>query len=186
MKKTTSTRNNLSPLADSALLILALGANLPSSFGDPEVTLAWAVSRLAARLSAPALSSLFESEPLDGTQQPLYLNSVLVGRTTDPPETWLELGQLLEQRAGRQPGPRWGPRPLDVDLIALGLETRDAARLTLPHPELANRRFVLAPLAELLPDLILPGYSAPIVDLLDQSPRTPAVVRRSWRQDPLA
>lgn len=138
------------------------------------------------RLTQPRVAALFESAPLDATDQPRYLNTVLVGRTHETPEDWLEYGKSLEREAGRHPGPRWGARPLDIDILAFGAEQRSESRLTLPHPDLAKRRFVLAPLAELLPDLRLPGFSHNVADLLDQAPREPAVSHRNWRHSPLS
>ncbi len=144
------------------------------------------MTHLAARLTKPRVAALFESAPLAGKPQPLYLNTVLVGGTDDSAEAWLGYGKSLEREVGRRAGPRWGPRPLDIDIIALGATQRRNARLTLPHPELANRRFVLAPLAEILPGLQLPGFVATVAELLAAAPREPAVSRRPWRSDPIA
>lgn len=185
-RRRPSTKTDGDETSEALLILLALGANLPSALGGPETTLYWAVSQLAARLTRPRVAALFESAPLDATAQPNYLNTVLAGRTHETPERWLEYGKSLEREAGRRPGPRWGARPLDVDILAFGAEKRSESHLTLPHPDLARRRFVLAPLAELLPDLRLPGFSQTVADLLDLAPPEPAVSRRSWRDPPLS
>ena len=78
----------------------------------------------------------------------------------------LGLAKALELAAGRRPGPRYGPRPLDIDLLLWGDRTALAPELTLPHPRLRKRRFVLAPLAELAPGLRVPPDGATIADLL--------------------
>ena len=105
-----------------------------------------------------ATSSVYETEPQgEVTDQPDFLNACLAVETELPPEELLAACKAVERELGRgKGGPRHGPRPIDVDLLLLGdLEVR-TARLTLPHPELRTRRFVLEPLLELEPGLSLP------------------------------
>jgi 7,8-dihydro-6-hydroxymethylpterin-pyrophosphokinase len=90
----------------------------------------------------------------------------------------LALGKALELAAGRRPGARFGPRPLDVDLLLYGDLRSDAAEMTLPHPRLRERRFVLAPLAEIAPDLALPPDGARVAELLARLGDDPAGVER--------
>ncbi len=87
-----------------------------------------------------------------------------------PPEAVLALAKRLEALAGRRPGPRGADRPLDVDLLFHGASRREGAELTLPHPALRGRRFVLAPLADLVPDLPLPPDGATPRELLARLP----------------
>ena len=132
------------------LAYVGLGANL----GDREATI-----REAARLiGALRLSSIAETEPWGPVPQPRYLNAVA---ELDTPLTAHELIVHLldvERRLGRERvGPRWGPRTIDLDLLLYGDETIDEHALTLPHPRLHERRFVLEPLAELVPERKIPG-----------------------------
>jgi 2-amino-4-hydroxy-6-hydroxymethyldihydropteridine diphosphokinase len=104
------------------------------------------------------VSSLYETEPVgEILDQPDFLNAVARIETELEPEQLLDLCKAIELEQGRMFGaPRHGPRPLDVDLLLLGDLELESERLTIPHPELATRRFVLAPLLELEPELELP------------------------------
>ena len=120
-----------------------------------------------------AASPVYETEAHTlrrGEQQPAFLNAALRLRTSLSPERLLDVGQRLEADAGRAPErrrARWAPRPLDVDLLVVGGETRDTPRLALPHPRLAERRFVLQPLADLCPNLRVPTpFEATVSELL--------------------
>ncbi|HJQ51522.1 MAG TPA: 2-amino-4-hydroxy-6-hydroxymethyldihydropteridine diphosphokinase [Gaiellaceae bacterium] len=135
---------------------VGLGANL----GDRERTLREAVAALTAEegIEVVAVSTLRETEPVGVGEQPLFLNGAAALETT------LEAGELLdrllavEQRFGRVRVPsEHGPRTLDLDLLLFGEEQIEASGLTVPHPRLYERRFVLEPLAELDPGLIIPG-----------------------------
>lgn len=115
-----------------------------------------------------AVSSLYETEPVgEILDQPDFLNAVARVRTDLEPDELLVLCKAIETELGRMFGaPRHGPRPIDVDVLLLGdLELR-GDRLTLPHPQLASRRFVLVPLLELDQDLALPD-GTPLVDVLE-------------------
>jgi 7,8-dihydro-6-hydroxymethylpterin-pyrophosphokinase len=95
----------------------------------------------------------------------------------------LALGKALEHAAGRRPGVRFGPRPLDVDLLLYGDLCSDAPEMTLPHPRLRERRFVLAPLAEIAPDLAMPPDGARVAELLERLDDDPAGVERvEWEE----
>ena len=115
------------------------------------------------------LASLYRSRPRSPIAQPDFLNTALVGVTALAPIELLRLGKNLEQLAGRRPGPVDGPRPLDVDLLLFGdavIDGDEGAELVVPHPRLRERRFVLAPLAELEPGWAVPPDGATIRDLL--------------------
>ncbi len=105
-----------------------------------------------------AVSSLYETEPVgEVLDQPDFLNAAVRISTELEPEALLDLCKQIEAERGRDfEGPRHGPRPLDVDLLLLGEVELDSERLTLPHPEVTSRRFVLAPLLELDSELELP------------------------------
>jgi 2-amino-4-hydroxy-6-hydroxymethyldihydropteridine diphosphokinase len=134
---------------------LGLGSNV----GDREGHLRAAVAALRAQgLEVEAISSTYETEPVgEVLDQPDFLNAVVRVRTTLGPEELLDLCKAIEVERGRVlGGRRHGPRPLDIDLLLVGdLELR-SERLTLPHPQVTERRFVLEPLLELDPELTLP------------------------------
>jgi len=134
---------------------LGLGSNV----GDREGHLRAAAEALRERgVQVDAVSSSYETEPVgEVLDQPDFLNAAVRIRTELEPEALLDVCKEIEAERGRAPGaPRHSPRPLDVDVLLLGdLELR-TERLTLPHREVTTRRFVLAPLLELDPDLALP------------------------------
>jgi 2-amino-4-hydroxy-6-hydroxymethyldihydropteridine diphosphokinase len=134
---------------------LGLGSNV----GDRREHLRAAVRLLGEHgVQVDAVSSLYETEPVgEILDQPDFLNAVVRISTDLEPEELLDLCKAIELEQGRVFGaPRHGPRPLDLDLLLLGELELQSERLTLPHPELASRRFVLAPLLELDPGLALP------------------------------
>jgi 2-amino-4-hydroxy-6-hydroxymethyldihydropteridine diphosphokinase len=134
---------------------LGLGSNI----GDREEHLRAAVALLREhRVEVEAVSSLYETEPVgEILDQPDFLNAVVRIRTDLGPDELLDLCKVIELEQGRIfGGPRHGPRSLDVDLLILGDLVVSGERLTLPHPEVTDRRFVLAPLLELDPELALP------------------------------
>ena len=134
---------------------LGLGSNV----GDREQHLRAAVRLLREQgVKVEAVSSLYETEPVgEILDQPDFLNAVVRIATELEPEELLDLCKAIELEQGRMFGaPRHGPRPLDVDLLLLGDVELHGERLSLPHPELTSRRFVLAPLLELDPELALP------------------------------
>jgi 2-amino-4-hydroxy-6-hydroxymethyldihydropteridine diphosphokinase len=138
---------------------LGLGSNV----GDREGHLRAAVAALRAQgLEVEAISSTYETEPVgEVLDQPDFLNAAVRVRTTLGPEELLDLCKAIEVERGRVlGGRRHGPRPLDIDLLLVGdLELR-SERLTLPHPQVTERRFVLEPLLELDPELTLPDGSS--------------------------
>jgi 2-amino-4-hydroxy-6-hydroxymethyldihydropteridine diphosphokinase len=136
----------------------------------------WARLAEAARLlrAAPGVavvraSRVYDNAPI-GPPQPRYLNAVLELETALPARELLEVLQGVERDAGRVPGARWGPRTLDLDLLLHGADVVREPALVVPHPGLVTRRFVLAPLAELAPDLVVPGLGQRVRDLLDAAP----------------
>ena len=129
---------------------LGLGSNV----GDRRGHLLAAVAGLP---DVVAVSALYETEPLGGPSgQDPYLNAVVELDTHLSPRELLELGRTLEAAAGRTREVRWGPRSLDVDVLLVGDQVLEMDDLVVPHPRMWERRFVLAPLAELAPELVPP------------------------------
>jgi len=133
---------------------LGLGANL----GEPAEALRWAIRRLGDEgVVVEAVSSLYASAPQGVEDQPEFTNAACRVRTDLDPPAVLALAKELEAEAGRVDGPRWGPRPLDIDILAWDGGTWDEPDLVIPHPRLHERRFALQPLVEVDPDLALPS-----------------------------
>ncbi len=135
---------------------LGLGSNV----GERRANLEAAAGGLARRgVAVLASSSTYDTDPVgELTDQPAFLNACLRIATELGPDALLDACKATEVELGRQPGgPRHGPRPIDVDLLLLGDLERQTARLTLPHPEVLGRRFVLIPLLELDFDLRTPA-----------------------------
>jgi 2-amino-4-hydroxy-6-hydroxymethyldihydropteridine diphosphokinase len=160
------------------LSYVALGSNLG---GSRKIILA-AMARLQSFSASPILkSSLWQTTPVDcPPDSPKFVNAVvgLVPRKDETPELLLIKIRELEKEFGRQPKKILNePRPLDLDLIAFGNEIRHSPELTLPHPRAHQRRFVLQPLSEIAPELILPGQTKTVSQLLAQLPAGEAVTR---------
>ena len=145
---------------------LGLGSNQ----GDRLASLRAARAALERRgLEVVAASSVYETEPQgEVTEQPDFLNACLAVETDLSPEALLDLCKAVERELGRAPGgERHGPRPIDVDVLLVGDLERSTPRLTLPHPELRTRRFVVEPLLELDPGLSPPD-GGPLREELDR------------------
>jgi 2-amino-4-hydroxy-6-hydroxymethyldihydropteridine diphosphokinase len=134
---------------------VGLGANI----GPREVTLLRAVDLLAESdgVDMVAVSQLRETEPVGIVDQPGFLNGVAQVRTSLSPRALLDLLLEIETSLGRVRGERWGPRTVDLDLLLYGREQIDEPGLRVPHPRLHERAFALEPLAELDPELDVPG-----------------------------
>ncbi|HEV2147687.1 MAG TPA: 2-amino-4-hydroxy-6-hydroxymethyldihydropteridine diphosphokinase [Longimicrobiaceae bacterium] len=135
-------------------VLLGLGANQ----GDPVLQLARAVERLAQVLDVEAVSSVFRTEPVGHRQQPDFYNLVVRARTSLSPVTLLERTREVERELGRVRTFPNAPRTLDVDLLAYGERILDTPELTVPHPRMHGRAFVLVPLAE-----VAPGWRHPLL-----------------------
>lgn len=151
-------------LADA---FIGLGSNLE----EPTVQLAQAVVRLAALPDTQlvAQSPFYRSRPVGPQDQPDFVNGAVWLSTALSPLTLLDHLQAIEQTHGRKRLQRWGPRTLDLDLLIYARQTISHPRLTVPHPELPKRDFVLQPLLDLNPELVLPDGSR-IADLLTECP----------------
>lgn len=140
---------------------LALGANL----GDRRANLSAALAALPPHVQVLQVSHLFETEPAYVTDQPRFLNAALCGATALAPAALLARLKQIEQELGRAAGPRFGPRPIDLDILLYDDLALDSPDLTIPHPRMAERPFVLVPLAQIAPGLTPPGWGEPVAAL---------------------
>jgi 2-amino-4-hydroxy-6-hydroxymethyldihydropteridine diphosphokinase len=152
-------------------VIVALGSNL----GDARQNILHAMARLQNFSNEPILkSSLMQTTPVDCPPgSPDFVNAAVgfVPRKNETPESLLEKLRGLEKELGRAPKKILNePRPLDLDLIAFGNETRNSPELILPHPRAHLRKFVLQPLSEIAPELVLPGQTKAVAQLLAELP----------------
>ena len=146
---------------------IGLGSNLD----DPVTQIKTALEQLAGldRCRVLRASSLYRSPPMGPRDQPDYVNAVVLLRTTLAAEDLLDALQAIEQQHARVRDRHWGPRTLDLDLLLYGQSKIDDARLTVPHPGIGERNFVLYPLAEVDPALVIPGRGT-VEALLEQCP----------------
>ena len=167
----------------SDLAYVALGSNV----GDRLDRLRRATAELHASpgLRVVAASAVYETEAhvLRGqAPQPDHLNAVVGVVWALLPRHLLDLLHVVERALGRDPAaPRWSPRPLDLDLLLSGRLVLNTPALTLPHPRIAERRFVLAPLADVAPDLVVPGLDRTVAELLAACPDRARIVRTRHR-----
>ena len=157
---------------------MGLGSNL----GDSVTLLGEAIGKLETIAAARfRKSSLWQSTPVDCPPgSPMFVNSAVAFEpfADEMPESLLAILQAVEKEFGRRPKKVLNePRPLDLDLIAFGAEVRTTPQLTLPHPRAHLRRFVLEPVNEIAPDLVLPGQTKPVRQLLAEL-RTDEILTR--------
>ncbi|MDG9726406.1 MULTISPECIES: 2-amino-4-hydroxy-6-hydroxymethyldihydropteridine diphosphokinase [unclassified Streptomyces] len=152
-------------LSNPKRAVIALGANL----GNRLETLQGAIDALedTPGVRVKGVSPVYETEPwgVDPDSQPSYFNAVVILKTTLPPSSLLERAHAVEEAFHRVRDERWGPRTLDVDIVAYAEVVSDDPQLTLPHPRAHERAFVLAPWHDVDPGAQLPGHG-PVADLL--------------------
>ena len=136
-------------------VFLGIGGNL----GDRRATMRSAVELIRDVIDDVRVSSLYETAAWGVTDQPSFLNAVVRGQTELPPLDLLDAMQSIENKLGRVRTQHWGPRAIDIDLLLYGSDVIDEPRLTVPHPYMSQRGFVLRPLADLAAGLTLPDGS---------------------------
>lgn len=144
-----------------ATVYLGLGSNL----GDRAAHLADAVAALGAIVALRRVSPVYETAPQLVTEQPKFLNVVCEGMTALSPTDLLGEIKGIERHLGRKPGPRYGPRVIDIDILLYDDLTLQTSTLTLPHPRIPERAFVLIPLRDLAPDLSHPSWNGTVATL---------------------
>ncbi len=151
-----------------SLAYIGLGSNLD----QPLAQVREAINELQQTdgLKLVAVSPLYASSPMGPQDQPDYINAVAAVETSLSPHDLLKKLQNLEQQHGRQRLRHWGERTLDLDILLYGQQILDDAELTLPHPGVAERNFVVYPLADIAPDIEIPGQG-PIAQLIARVPR---------------
>jgi 2-amino-4-hydroxy-6-hydroxymethyldihydropteridine diphosphokinase len=155
------------------LVYLSLGSNV----GNREHNLAQAIERLGSLGKVVSVSSFYETEPVDFTHQPWFLNCALALETEKMPQQFLSAILRIEKDLGRhrETAQPKGPRTIDIDILLFSNSVIDTPTLTVPHPALHQRRFVLEPLSEIAPDVRHPVLNQTICELRDALPPGPAV-----------
>ena len=141
---------------------IALGSNL----GDRPGNLTFALTLLREFVDNIETSSIYETPPWGILDQPRFLNQVVRGSTSLAPMRLLARLKRIEQEMGRQKTVRFGPRVIDLDILLYGERVIHYRRLQVPHPRMLERAFVLVPLAELSPGLVIPGSGRPVKEIL--------------------
>lgn len=158
---------------NEATAYLALGSNV----GDRKANLRAALDRLPPHVSVVRCSAVYETEPAYVVDQARFLNMVAEVRTAYAPHDLLRWLKTIEQQEGRTATFRYGPRVVDLDILLYDNLIIDTPELVVPHPRMAERAFVLVPLAELAPDLIVPQQTT-VATLAKQADRIGAVVQQ--------
>lgn len=152
---------------------IALGSNV----GDRAAHVRRAAGLLSGAGTVTGLSSLYLTEPVGKRDQAPFINAVAAVATRLPPDDLLAVCRSIEARLGRERAERWGPRTIDLDILLYGDLTVHTEQLTIPHPRMAERRFVLEPLAEIAPGAVHPVLRRTAAELL-QGLRDPHAVKR--------
>ena len=156
------------------IVYLSLGSNL----GDRQANLRNAIGRLLELGYVEEVSSLYETEPVEVTDQPWFLNCVVAVRTDLVPREFLAGVLEIERSMGRERTQPKGPRNIDIDILLYGAATINTPTLTVPHPAMAKRRFVLEPLAEIAPEATHPVLKKTVRELRDALPKSGAQAKR--------
>ena len=147
---------------------IALGSNLDSTFGDREANLREAMRRLGELGEVKAVSRFHDTEPVGYVEQPRFLNAAVVLETEIAPVELMRALLEIEQAMGRERVVAKGPRVIDLDLLLYGDRVMNTAELTLPHPEMQERRFVLEPLNEVAGEWVHPVLGSTVREMLER------------------
>jgi 2-amino-4-hydroxy-6-hydroxymethyldihydropteridine diphosphokinase len=148
------------------LVAIALGSNLASRFGDRENNLREALQRLAGLGDVKSISSFYDTEPVGYTDQPRFLNGAVVLETSLTPVELMRALLAVEHEMGRERVIEKGPRVIDLDLLLYGEKVMNTPELTLPHPAMQERRFVLEPLNEIAGEWVHPALRVTVSEML--------------------
>jgi 2-amino-4-hydroxy-6-hydroxymethyldihydropteridine diphosphokinase len=157
---------------------LALGTNI----GDRQDNLQKALQALNPAVTIWAISSIYETEPVGYLEQPHFLNLVCAGETSLSPGDLLRFVKGIESALGRVPTFRNAPRPIDIDILLYADLQMQEETLTIPHPRMLERSFVLVPLAEIAPELIPPGHTQTVRALSERLSRQGIVKVSQYRE----
>ena len=158
-------KSQSSAKASSEVTVVYLG--LGSNMGDRRANLDKALDLLSQRVEVLEVSPTYDTEALGDADQPRFLNLVCKLRTRLAPLGLLTLAKGIESKLGRRPSGRNAPRPIDIDILFFGDLVTETPKLVIPHPRLAERAFVLVPLAELAPELVHPASGKTAREMLD-------------------
>jgi 2-amino-4-hydroxy-6-hydroxymethyldihydropteridine diphosphokinase len=162
-----------------SLVYLSLGSNV----GDRAAQLRDALTRLSAAGRVVAVSSFYETEPVEFTQQPWFLNCAAALETNKTPEQMMAALLAIEEQMGRRRAQNKGPRSIDIDILLFGDAVMDSNELRIPHPAMHQRRFVLEPLAEIAPEVQHPAFKKTIRELRNSLPVGQSVRRSEMAND---
>lgn len=159
---------------------IALGTNIEPRQQHLEKAIKLLVQK--ENIELISLSSIYETAPVGYTDQAHFLNMVLEIETSLSPEKLLDVCQAIETQLGRERTIRFGPRTIDLDILLYNDENRTSERLTIPHPRMGERGFVLIPLKEIAPNLIFPVTGKPITELVNDLPEQDKKDIHLWKK----
>ena len=162
--------------SEPVVVYLGLGSNM----GNRQDNLGEALGFLSQRLRVEKVSSVYDTEPVGNTNQPRFLNLVCQVYTRLAPTELLTLAKGIESKLGRALSQSNAPRPIDIDILFYGDQVIETPELVIPHPRLAERAFVLVPLAEIAPDFRHPVIGKTVSELSQRLTETQGVLKLNW------